>query len=100
MARDCRTDPDLRPVLAASIWVTAGLGIACGAGAWVLAGVAAIAVIVVPVVGLHIDEALYGRLGPEDEQAGEKLSAVIPQAASGSAPSAARPAAVRNPYSR
>jgi hypothetical protein len=29
--------------------------------------VAAIAVIVVPVVGLHIDKALHGRLGPEDE---------------------------------
>lgn len=52
---------------AASIWVTAGLGIACGAGAWIVGAVAAIAVLVVLVVGLRLDKALYGRLGPEDE---------------------------------
>lgn len=63
---------------AASIWVTAGLGIACGAGAWVLAAVAAIAVMVVLVVGLRIDRALYGRLGPEEEHPDKTPSAPFP----------------------
>lgn len=53
---------------AASIWVTAALGIACGAGTWAIAGLAAIAAMVVLVVGLKIDKALYGRLGPEEER--------------------------------
>lgn len=51
---------------AASIWVTAALGIACGAGAWVIAALSGIAAMVVLVVGLKIDKALYGRLGPEE----------------------------------
>jgi putative Mg2+ transporter-C (MgtC) family protein len=51
---------------AASIWVTAALGIACGAGAWAIAALAAVAAMVVLVVGLKLDKALYGRLGPEE----------------------------------
>jgi putative Mg2+ transporter-C (MgtC) family protein len=52
---------------AATIWVTAAFGIACGVGAWSIVLVAGIAVIVVLVLGLSIDRKLHGVLGPEDE---------------------------------
>lgn len=53
---------------AASIWVTAALGIACGIGEWILVIVSSLAVFIVLTVGLWLDRALYGKLGPEDVQ--------------------------------
>jgi putative Mg2+ transporter-C (MgtC) family protein len=52
---------------AATIWVTAALGIACGVGAWTIVVLAAIAVLIVLVVGLKIDRKLHGWLGEENE---------------------------------
>jgi putative Mg2+ transporter-C (MgtC) family protein len=51
---------------AASIWVTAALGVICGLGAWILLGVAVAAVMIVLIIGLRIDKLLHGRLGPEE----------------------------------
>ena len=48
---------------AASIWMTAALGVVCGIGAWKLAALAAVATLLVLVIGLPIDRALYGKLG-------------------------------------
>ncbi len=59
---------------AASIWVTASLGIACGIGAWSLAALASLAVFVVLTIGLRLDRALYGKLGPENEGANNEGS--------------------------
>ena len=53
---------------AASIWVTAALGIACGLGAWRLTALAVLAVVLILVIGSKIDHALYGRLGKEDDK--------------------------------
>ena len=53
---------------AASIWVTAALGVACGLGAWRLVVLSIIAVALILVVGTKIDHALYGKLGREDDQ--------------------------------
>lgn len=53
---------------AASIWVTAAIGIACGLGAWKMASLAVIAVVAILVVGNRIDRALRGRLGPEGSE--------------------------------
>ena len=53
---------------AASIWVTAALGVACGLGAFRLVGLSIIAVALILVVGTKIDHALYGKLGKEDDQ--------------------------------
>lgn len=55
-------------VTAASIWVTAALGVACGLGAFRLIGPSIIAVALILVVGTKIDRALYGKLGKEDDQ--------------------------------
>ncbi len=52
---------------AASIWMTAALGVVCGIGAWKLAALAALATQLVLIVGLPIDRALYGRLGSRGE---------------------------------
>ena len=52
---------------AASIWVTAALGVACGIGAWRLVVPAAIAVMVILVVGSRIDRGLRGKLGAEED---------------------------------
>jgi len=51
---------------AATIWMSAALGIACGLGAWRMGSVAAILVLIVLTLGLKIDRALFGRLGPDD----------------------------------
>ena len=53
---------------AASIWVTAAIGIACGLGAWRMAALAVIAVVSILVVGSKIDRALRGLLGPEGNE--------------------------------
>ena len=53
---------------AASIWVTAALGVASGLGAWRLVILSIVAVILILVVGSKIDHALYGKLGKEDDQ--------------------------------
>jgi putative Mg2+ transporter-C (MgtC) family protein len=46
---------------AASIWATAALGVVCGIGNWKLAAVASVTTLLVLVVGLPIDRALYGK---------------------------------------
>ena len=56
---------------AATIWVAAALGIACGLGAWRLAAGASVAVFAVLVGGVRLDRWLFGRLGAE-EDSGEK----------------------------
>ena len=53
---------------AASIWVTAALGVACGLGAWRLVALSRVAVVLILVIGSKIDHALYGKLGKEDDQ--------------------------------
>ena len=53
---------------AASIWVTAALGVASGLGAWRLVVLSIVAVVLILVVGSKIDNALYGKLGKEDDQ--------------------------------
>ena len=45
---------------AASIWVTAALGVACGIGAWMLSFLSAAAILFVLVAGFYIDKWLYG----------------------------------------
>ncbi len=54
---------------AATIWVTAALGITCGVGDWAILSMGAVAVLIVLVVGLKIDRILYRWLGDEDETA-------------------------------
>ena len=46
---------------AASIWVVAALGIACGAGEWIIALVAAALTLIVLVFGRYVDEAIKKR---------------------------------------
>ena len=53
---------------AASIWVTAASGVACGLGAWRLVALSIVAVVLILVAGSKIDHALYGKLGKEDDQ--------------------------------
>ena len=48
---------------AASIWITAALGVVCGIGDWKLATLAVVATLLVLVIGLPIARALYGKLG-------------------------------------
>ncbi|MBV9567921.1 MAG: MgtC/SapB family protein [Hyphomicrobiales bacterium] len=52
---------------AATIWISAALGIACGLGAWRTGGVAAILALIVLSVGARIDHALFGRFGQRGE---------------------------------
>jgi putative Mg2+ transporter-C (MgtC) family protein len=54
-------------VTAASLWVTTGIGILCGLGAWKLAAAATGLVLVVLVAGLHLDRWLYGASGVKDD---------------------------------
>ena len=54
-------------VTAASLWVTTGVGVLCGLGAWKLAGVATGLVLLVLVAGLYVDRWLYGAAGIKDE---------------------------------
>ena len=57
---------------AATIWVAAALGIACGLGVWRLAGFASLAIMLVLVAGYRLDHWLFGRLGEEEDSTGEK----------------------------
>ena len=54
-------------VTAASLWVTTGVGVLCGLGAWKLAGLATGLVLLVLVAGLYLDRWLYGTGGIKDE---------------------------------
>lgn len=54
-------------VTAASLWVTTGIGILCGLGAWKLAAAATGLVLVVLVAGLYFDRWLYGAGGVKDD---------------------------------
>ena len=57
----------LHMTTAALIWMTAALGVVCGLGAWKLAAIGTAGALLVLIAGLHIDRALYGRFGPEDD---------------------------------
>ncbi|HZQ01294.1 MAG TPA: MgtC/SapB family protein [Reyranella sp.] len=52
---------------AASLWVTTGIGVLCGLGAWTVAGIATVLVLVVLVVGQSLDKWLYGISGIKDD---------------------------------
>lgn len=54
-------------VTAASLWVTTGLGVLCGLGALVLAGVGTALVLVVLSLGLYLDRLLFGKGGVETD---------------------------------
>ena len=54
---------------AATIWVTAALGTACGLGAWRVAALASVPVLVVLTLGLRLDRVLF-RHGEPDEDIG------------------------------
>jgi putative Mg2+ transporter-C (MgtC) family protein len=54
-------------VTAASLWVTTGIGVLCGLGAWKLAGLATILVLAVLMAGLYLDRRLYGLSGTKDD---------------------------------
>ena len=58
--------PTVHFVTAASIWMTASLGVACGVGAWKLAALATAAALVVLGLGTRIDRALFRRFGPKN----------------------------------
>ena len=59
----------LHLVTAASIWMTAALGVACGIGAWKLAALASGAALLVLGVGLQVDRALYRKLTSKSSDA-------------------------------
>jgi putative Mg2+ transporter-C (MgtC) family protein len=52
---------------AATIWVTAALGSACGLGAWRLAVVSAVLVLIVLTGGLWLDRRLHRKAADEDD---------------------------------
>jgi putative Mg2+ transporter-C (MgtC) family protein len=52
---------------AATIWVSACLGIACGAGQWQMALLAVTITLVVLIFGGPVEQAVYSRLRPEGE---------------------------------
>ena len=54
-------------VTAASLWVTTGIGILCGLGAWKLAGLATLLVLAVLMAGLYLDRRLYRLSGTKDD---------------------------------
>jgi putative Mg2+ transporter-C (MgtC) family protein len=57
---------------AASIWVTAALGIVCGIGAWQIAGIATVLLLLLLSVGGRIERALHRRWlrkSPEEQEA-------------------------------
>jgi putative Mg2+ transporter-C (MgtC) family protein len=54
-------------VTASSLWVTTGIGVLCGMGAYLLAGTATVLVLIVLVVGLRLDRWLYGKAGVKDD---------------------------------
>ena len=61
-ARDDRRPPDIHYLTtAAAIWLTATLGIIAGLGLWRLLVIVTISAVVILLIGLPIDRALYGR---------------------------------------
>jgi putative Mg2+ transporter-C (MgtC) family protein len=54
-------------VTASSLWVTTGIGVLCGMGAYLLAGLATVLVLFVLVFGLRLDRWLYGKAGVQDD---------------------------------
>jgi putative Mg2+ transporter-C (MgtC) family protein len=57
---------------AASIWLTAALGVASGAGLWREGGLTSAAALIVLVLGIRIDRRLFAKLGLE-ERGGEPI---------------------------
>jgi putative Mg2+ transporter-C (MgtC) family protein len=54
---------------AASIWVTAALGIVCGMGSWQIAAIAAVIVLLLFIIGRPVEKRLHQRwLGKTDEE--------------------------------
>jgi putative Mg2+ transporter-C (MgtC) family protein len=53
---------------AASVWVTATLGIACGLGAWIPAFITALLVLVLLSIGRLIDHRFYGKLESDEDR--------------------------------
>ena len=54
-------------VTAASLWVTTGVGVLCGLGAFAVATIATALVLFVLVIGLKVDRWLYGKAGIKDD---------------------------------
>src|SRR5438309_9928146 len=54
-------------VTASSLWVTTGIGVLCGMGAYVLALIATFLVLLVLSIGLGLDRWLYGKAGIKDD---------------------------------
>jgi putative Mg2+ transporter-C (MgtC) family protein len=54
-------------VTAASLWVTTGVGVLCGLGAWKLGLAATALVLAVLMLGVYLDRWLYGAGGVKDE---------------------------------
>lgn len=54
-------------VTAATLWVTTGIGILAGLGAWQLAAAATALVLVVLIGGVYLDKWLYGRAGVKND---------------------------------
>lgn len=52
---------------AASLWVTTAVGVLCGLGAWKLAAVATVLVLLVLWFGQYLDKRLYGRSSLKDD---------------------------------
>ena len=52
---------------AATIWVTAALGTACGLGAWRVAALASVLVLVVLTLGLRLDRVLFQHGEPDED---------------------------------
>jgi len=54
-------------VTAATLWVTTGIGILCGLGAWKLALAATGVVLIVLTGGVYLDKWLYGKAGVKED---------------------------------
>ena len=54
---------------AASVWVTATLGVACGLGAWIPAFITTLLVLVLLSIGSSIDHRLFGKLAKDSDRA-------------------------------
>lgn len=52
---------------AASIWITAALGVAAGVGHWQLVALAALGTLTILILGMRVDRLLYARLKDEDD---------------------------------
>jgi putative Mg2+ transporter-C (MgtC) family protein len=58
---------------AATVWLAAAIGIACGVGQWVMAVAGTVIGLIVLVVCIHIDSHFFGRFGRDDDN-GDLLS--------------------------